>query len=266
MGDARPTDAGRAAKRGPLLSHSRWVWAASVLAIGCATLTGDGDRVIAIQLDQSPKDVEVGDTLRLTAQAVTASGEIISDAEVVWAILSVDSGQVGFTLDEAGLVTGVTPGAGQVQAAFEDIRSNPIDINSTPMPDSAGTDAAVVSFLSGLDKSAPMTVTVYEFVTNPGQATTLANKPVLFQLIDPAPGTAAADGLFLLASDTVPEADPHRVTAMSGSGGTAVATVNVNSGSTRPDTIRVEATVTTATGGVVAGSPLQFIVAGSSEF
>ncbi len=208
----------------------------------------------------------MGDTLRLTAQAVTASGEVISDAEITWALLSVDSGQVGFTVDEAGLVTGIEPGGGQVQASFEEIRSNPIDVNSTPMPDSAAANTAVVSFPSGSDKSAPMTVTIFEFVTTPGQATVLANKPALFQLVDPAPGTPAADGLFLLAGDTIPESDPHRVTALSGANGTAIATVNVNSGSTRPDTIRVEATVTTATGGVVAGSPLQFIVAGSSEF
>ena len=266
MGDTRPTDARRAAQRGSLLSHPRWVRAASVLAIGCATLTGDGDRVIAIQLDQAPKDVEVGDTLRLTAQAVTASGEVISDAEITWALLSVDSGQVGFTLDEAGLITAIVPGTGQVQATFEEIRSDPIDVNSTPMPDSAAGTAAIVPFPSGSDKSAPMTVTIFEFVTSPGQATALANKPVLFQLVDPAPGTSAADGLFLLGSDTIPESDPHRVTAPSGADGAAIATVNVNSGSTRPDTIRVEATVTTATGGVVAGSPLQFIVAGSSEF
>ena len=114
MGDPRPTDTRRAAQRGSLLSHPPWARAASVLAIGCATLTGDGDRVIAIQLDQSPKDVEVGDTLRLTAQAVTASGEVISDAEITWALLSVDSGQVGFTLDEAGLISAIVPGMGQV--------------------------------------------------------------------------------------------------------------------------------------------------------
>ncbi len=110
----------------------------AAVTAGCSSLTADFDRIIAIQVETNAPTVEVGDTVRLVAQAVNAAGDVVPDAAIFWVLLDVDSGQVGFTLDSAsGLVTGVQPGAGRVQARVEDIRSDAVTVTVTPAAASA---------------------------------------------------------------------------------------------------------------------------------
>ncbi len=100
-----------------------------MVTTGCTLLTADFDRIVALQIDPQDRSVVVGDTIHLAAQAVNAAGEFVADAEIFWAIIDADSGQIGFTLDTAtGIVSGVQPGFGRVQARVEEIRSNPITI------------------------------------------------------------------------------------------------------------------------------------------
>ncbi len=100
-----------------------------MVTAGCTLLTSDFDRIIALQIDPEDRTVVVGDTIHLAAQAVTAAGKFVADAEIFWAIIDADSGQIGFTLDTAtGIVSGLQPGSGRVQARVEEIRSNPITI------------------------------------------------------------------------------------------------------------------------------------------
>ena len=232
---------------------------AGYAATACEQITGDLDRVIAMEIDMSTRTVEMGDTLRLTARAINASGEVVPDVVIIWAILDVDSGQLGFTLDSAGLVTGIRPGMGQVQARIESLRSDPIDIEVTAIPDSveaAGVVRLVVP--AGTDQSDGLMVLVLESTT--GQSLPIADKSVRFALVDPSPGTAAAEGLFLLANDTVPGLDPHETIAVTGATGVATATVHREAGATVPDSAAVEATALTDQGDVVAGSPIRFTV------
>ncbi len=101
----------------------------AMVTAGCTLLTSDFDRIIALQIDPEDRTVVVGDTIHLAAQAVNAAGEFVADAEIFWAIIDADSGQIGFTLDTAtGIVSGLQPGSGRVQARVEEIRSNPITI------------------------------------------------------------------------------------------------------------------------------------------
>ncbi len=98
-----------------------------MVTAGCTLLTADFDRIVALQIDPEDRTVVVGDTIHLAAQAVNAAGEFIADAAIFWAIIDADSGQIGFSLDTAtGIVSGVQPGSGRVQARVEEIRSNPI--------------------------------------------------------------------------------------------------------------------------------------------
>ena len=100
-----------------------------MVTAGCTLLTADFDRIVALQIDPEDRTVVVGDTIHLAAQAVNAAGKFVADAEIFWAIIDADSGQIGFTLDTAtGIVSGVQPGSGRVQARVEEIRSNPIPI------------------------------------------------------------------------------------------------------------------------------------------
>lgn len=99
--------------------------------VACAELIGDADRIVAIEiLGSTSPTVTVGDTLRLEARAVTARGELMPDTPVVWEIL--DTGQVGFTLDEnTGLITAITAGSGRVRARVDDVRSAAITVTVT---------------------------------------------------------------------------------------------------------------------------------------
>ncbi len=113
-----------------------------MVSAGCTLLTADFDRIIALQIDPEDRTVVVGDTIHLAAQAVNAAGEFVADAEIFWAIIDADSGQIGFTLDTAtGIVSGLQPGSGRVQARVEEIRSNPIQITVVALTGALSTSS-----------------------------------------------------------------------------------------------------------------------------
>ncbi len=100
----------------------------------CETITGDFSRVIAIEIN-APSEVTilVDDTLVLQATAINAAGNPVTDAIIVWALLDIDSGQVGFTLDPpSGTVIGISAGSGRVRAQVEELPSEPVTINVMP--------------------------------------------------------------------------------------------------------------------------------------
>ena len=94
----------------------------------CQALLGDPDRVVALELvGGTSRTVVVGDTIQLVVRAVTAAGDTVPGAAVIWAVL--DTGVVGFSLDpELGRVIGKAPGKGSVQAAYEKLRTDPVVI------------------------------------------------------------------------------------------------------------------------------------------
>jgi hypothetical protein len=104
-----------------------------VIVLACEVITQDFDRIIAIQVDGgNSRQIMVGDSLLLTATAINAAGDSVPGAEIVWAVLEVDSGQVGFTLDPGGLAVGISEGQGNVQARVETLRSEPVLITVLP--------------------------------------------------------------------------------------------------------------------------------------
>lgn len=114
----------------------------AMVTAGCSLLTADFDRIVALQIDPEDRTVVVGDTIHLAAQAVNAAGEFVADAEIFWAIIDADSGQIGFTLDTAtGIVSGLQPGSGRVQARVEEIRSNPITITVVALTGALSTSS-----------------------------------------------------------------------------------------------------------------------------
>ena len=226
---------------------------------GCKQITGDLDRVIALEIGDFARDVEVGDTLRLMAQALTASGNVAPDAEIVWALLDVDSGPTVLELDPAGVAVGAFPGMQRVQARIEELRSDPIGITVTAAPDSiAAFTPERVTVPVGDTQSGDLSVILFERVTDPGQPTPLAGKTATFRLIDPVPGTAGAEGIELAVADTVATADPQRGVAVSQADGVASARVRVTM--SRPDSVAIDVTAVTALGEAVRGSPVRFTV------
>src|SRR5262249_41359648 len=147
-----------------------------------------------------------------------------------------DTGQVGFSIDSiTGLITGIHPGTGRVQARVEDIRTDPIQVTVIAAPDTVAAAGPLrVTFTAVDAQSPPLSTTVSDLTTSPGQTVPLAGKSVHYVVIEPAPGSPAAD-LFFLApgSATTPGADLHSVTAVTSTSGQADVSVR-RTGATHP--------------------------------
>jgi hypothetical protein len=116
-------------------------------SIGCSEILGDPDRIVAIEVvGTTTPSLAVGETITLEARALNARGEVVPDAEVVWAIL--DTGQVGITIDaETGLVTATAEGTWRVRARVDDLVSRPITVTVQPAaaPGAAGQAPTAVA-------------------------------------------------------------------------------------------------------------------------
>jgi len=203
--------------------------------------------VIAIDIVGSLADtLQEGDSLTLKARAVSAAGDVVPDAAVVWEIIE--------------LVTAIEPGSGRVQARYEGLRAGPVRITVRPAPDSvtaAGDTSLVID--STATASDSLTVLVLDLTTQPGEALALPGIAVHFLTVEPAPGTALAEGFFLAGpGETGPGEDPHHYVATSGSTGEASVVAYRQSGVAQPDSAVVDAVVLTAVGDTVAGSPVRF--------
>ena len=109
----------------------------TALIAGCGVLNPDFDSVIGLEVEADQLTIMVGDSAQLVAHAVNGAGDVVTEAVILWFIVDVDSGQIGFTLDTAtGVVSGERAGAGRVQARVDDIRSESILV--TVVADSTG--------------------------------------------------------------------------------------------------------------------------------
>jgi hypothetical protein len=216
---------------------------------------------VAIEiLGSTAPRLEEGDTLRLLAQAISAKGEVIPDAEIQWAVL--DTGDVGFTIAaESGLISAHAPGSGRVQASVENLRTNAVSVTVEPAADlitAVGELRVVVD--TGTANSTPLTAVLLDLTTSPGDSLALSGKPVHFSTVDPPPGDPALGSFFITEQGTEPGDDPHRVDLTTATNGqSAVLAVRV-SGETQPDSVAIDAASVTAAGDTVAGSPVRFWV------
>ncbi len=233
--------------------------AAIGVLLGCGTIGGDLDRVIAIQLTGDlSQSIEEGGTLQLSATALDATGNPVDDAQIFWNILAVDSTQtLGITLDSVtGLVTGLSPSTARIQARIDNLRSGPLNVTVTGAADSiAHASDSVITFAVGQTQSPPLQVRVLDLTTNPGETLGLSGKTVRFILAD-GPSTTAS----ITLSDTVVVGDGSSLEVASLSTGVAQALISLAEAPQSPDTILVDATVMTAANSPVAGSPVRFLV------
>jgi uncharacterized protein YjdB len=99
-------------------------WAAligSTLLLGCSNLTEGAGGVVQLEISQPAQtQIEVGQTLQLTARALNRDGDPV-DVPISW--LTADA---TLTVTDQGLVTGVAPGPGRVQAFAGSLSSTPV--------------------------------------------------------------------------------------------------------------------------------------------
>src|SRR5438105_7536263 len=102
MDRTRRADPGRARRRGV-----QGVMLALAAATACSDITLSPTHVIALEVKNTTPSVEQGDTVRLSARALNALGNPVSDAPITWAVLDIGAASY-FQLDPSGLVHGIS--------------------------------------------------------------------------------------------------------------------------------------------------------------
>jgi len=232
-----------------------------ILAVACSELTGNLHRTIAIEIQgAATRSVEEADTLQMTARAIDASGEVVAVAAIAWEVISAPP--VGLTLDSlTGFIQAVSPDTVRIQARVDNLTTGPVTIRVLGAPDSISSSLDSLPPLVKSHAADTVSVSVWDLTTKPDTRLALPEKSVHFELSDPAPGSAAANSLYLalVGATAVPD-DPFRVTAVSGANGVAQVVLHRVTGATQPDSAVIHAIALTALGDTVAGSPVRLVV------
>jgi hypothetical protein len=216
------------------------------LIVGCSGLDEVANGVVALQIQlPAVRTVEVGESLQLTATGLDKDGQPV-DAEITW--LAPDPTLI---VDATGLITGVSPGTGRVQAVEGSLSSELASFTIVPRPDSlAIVGDSVLIVAPTATASAPLTTQVQTFSP---VVTGVGSWPVIYSIISPpdlgGPHTVELPGGVL--TDTL-------TTGIDG----AVSTVTLNrvAGIAQPDTAIVEIRSSHRAGQPVSGSGQRFIV------
>ena len=223
--------------RAPLLA---WL----MLALGCSDLTEGAGGVVELQIrEPAVTSVEVGEALQLTAQALDRDGNPV-DQPISWR-----TADATVVVDNTGRVTGVAPGAGQVQAFVGSLSSEAIGLTVNARADTlALVGDSVVIVGPGVAASAPLVVQLLSLA----QAGPLPLRPVVYTLSFPAltDGTAA-----LLPGGVLVDTISTGTTGLDQS-----ITVGRVAGLASPDSAFVTVRSYRASGADVAGSGQRFII------
>lgn len=108
----------------------RWALLVTFLAVlDCSDLTEGAGGVVALEIQQpTTTTIEVGQTLLLTAVALDKDGNVVP-ATISWR-----APDPTLTVDPNGLITGVSPGPGRVQAFVGSLSSGLLAFTVTPVP------------------------------------------------------------------------------------------------------------------------------------
>ena len=215
----------------------------TLMVLGCSNLTEGPGGVVELEIrTPAATEVEVGETLQLTARALDRDGNPL-DVPVTW--LSSDP---ALTVDNTGLVTGVAPGTAQIQASVGSLSSGQIPLTATARADTLViVSDSVIIVPAGAPASAPLVVQLLSF----SQTGLLPDRPVVYTVTSPpdvGPRTVELPGGVLI--DTI----------STGTGGDAGAVTLNRTAIASPDTAIVQVRSYHASGADVPGSGQRFIV------
>jgi hypothetical protein len=224
----------------------RWLCLLPLLAAGgCSGLDEGEGGVVALEI-QIPAllTVEVGEQVQLSARALNADGETV-DATIGWSV-SDDA----LSVDATGLVTGVAPGSGGVQAAVGSLTSERIDFSVLAPADTIIIVGDSV-FVIPIGADPPVSATLVVRLESRSPVGPVGSRPVIYEIIQPVAGATPVVQLTgAVQSDTL-------TTATDGTASTALSSV---SGQIPPDTAIVEVRANRTRGSVVPGSGQRFII------
>lgn len=211
--------------------------------LGCSNLDEGEAGVVALEVRAPfPATVEVGETLQLSAVPLDADGDSVA-ATVTW-----HSPDATVSIGETtGLLTGVAPGTGRVQATAGSLSSELISFSVIAPADTlvlVGDSVVVAAAEPGA--TTPLTVRLESF--NP--AGVLDARPVVYEIIRPTAAPFAAtlpNGALIDTLATNPD-------------GTLGVIVSRTTTLPVPDSVFVEVRASRTRGAVVPGSGQRFIV------
>jgi hypothetical protein len=215
-----------------------------VWVVGCSDLVEGAGGVVELEVSEpAATSVEVGDVLQLSARALDKDGNPV-DVPLTWR-----TSDPTLTVDDTGLVTGVAPGTGQVQAFAGSLASERIGLTVLSRADTLViVGDSVITVAADATASAPLVVQLLSF----SETTPLASRPVVYTITSPPdvgahsvelPGGVLIDTVSTTATGTDPAITLNRV-----------------AGVTSPDTAIVQVRSFRASGADVPGSGQRFIV------
>jgi hypothetical protein len=216
-------------------------------AAACSDIAGTDSGVVVLEIIRpDPAAVEVGETLQLHSRALDAQGEVVPDAVITWT-----TGDTTITLDGgSGLVTGAFAGPARVQAAEGTLHSQPITIAVLAHADSLAVNTDTLVVLPTETVSPPLVANVLTRSDTAASGFIGAEDHTLIATIvqpvftDPALRTVQFTGGVLADTSS---------TDVAGAPAPAF-TLSRIEGTTAPDTVLVEFTITRPSGVPVPGS------------
>ena len=224
---------------------SRWVVLLLFVVVpGCSDLTDGAGGVVELEVSvPAVTTVEVGELLQLSARALDRDGNPVT-APITWRTTD-----AALTVDDTGLITGVAPGPGQVQAFAGSLASERVAITVIARADTlvlVGDSVVVVSPEAAA--SAPLVVQLQSF----SLAGPLPDRPVVYTITSPPDlGVRSVELPGAVLIDTI---------STGASGLNQTITVNRVAGVPSPDTAIVQVRSYRASGADVPGSGQRFIV------
>lgn len=212
--------------------------------LGCSNLTEGAGGVVQLEIRvPAVTTVEVGETLQLSAQALDRDGNPVT-VPISWR-----ASDTTLTVDDAGVVTGVAAGTGQVQAFAGSLASERVGLTVITRADTLIlVGDPVVTVAAGVTASAPLVVQLRSF----SDTVPLPSRPVVYAVTSPPDvGTRSVELPGGVLIDTVSTG----TTGMDQS-----VTLNRVTGIPSPDTAIVQVRSYRASGADVPGSGQRFIV------
>ena len=215
-----------------------------LLLVGCSDLPDEAAGVVGLQIE-TPEilTLETGETLALSATALDKDGNPIA-ADVAWS-----APDTTLTVDPAtGVITGVSPGPGRVQAFVGQLASSLVQFTVIARADTLIVTDSVFTVAPGVLASAPLVAHLQSH--NP--TAVLPERPVVYAVTSPpdvGPHTVELPGGVL--TDTVNTGTDGAVSSV---------TLNRVSSIAQPDTAIVEVRAFRTRGAPVPGSGQRFIV------
>ena len=211
--------------------------------LGCSSLDEGEAGVVALEIRAPfPAVVEVGETVQFSARPLDADGDSVA-VPVVWR-----SPDNTVTVGAAtGLVTGVAPGTGRVQATVGSLASELVVMSVLAPADTLILVGDSVITAPAEPGTTPALQVLLQSFHPPGA---LGSRPVIYEITRPAGDPAVVTLPGNLQIDTL-------TTAADGTAGVMVSRV---AGAAVPDTVVVEIRASRTRGAAVPGSGQRFIV------